>query len=68
MLITLQSLHLDTLGNVHSASTPLPLEQEDITVQKFVYEDDPVIELPTTYPQPSPVIVIRKTRSKSKKK
>lgn len=37
----MQTLRLDTLGNVLAANAPVPnLVREDVVVKKFVYEDD----------------------------
>ena len=55
-----QALRLDTLGNLPQADLPLTdLVQENITIKKFVYDDDvePVSEL----------LVAKNTRSRGKK-
>ena len=55
-----QALRLDTLGNLPQADSPLTdLVQENITIKKFVYDDDvePVSEL----------LVVKNTRSRGKK-
>lgn len=58
---TLQTMRLDTMGNVLNATTPLAdLVHENIIVKKFVYLDDPE-------PDPPPDPAVRSTRSKSKK-
>ncbi|KAL0946920.1 hypothetical protein HGRIS_013081 [Hohenbuehelia grisea] len=53
-----KALQLDTLGNLPETSSPLKnLVEEDITVKKYVYDDDePVVE-----------VVVKNTRSRSKK-
>jgi hypothetical protein len=55
-----QALRLDPLGNHPNAESPLKdLVEENIVVKKFVYDnDEPVL----------PVIVVKNTRSKAKKK
>ncbi len=61
-----QALRLDTLGNVLNAEAPLGgLVKENITVKKFVFEDDAVPEPETPAPPPDPPV--KSTRSKSKK-
>lgn len=57
---SVQALRLDTLGNLPQADLPLTdLVQENITIKKFVYDDDvePVSEL----------LVVKNTRSRAKK-
>lgn len=57
---TAKALRLDTLGNLPQADLPLTdLVQENITIKKFVYDDDdePVSEL----------FVVKNTRSRGKK-
>jgi len=57
---TAKAARLDTLGNLPNADSPLAdLVQQNITVKKFVYDndDEPVQE----------VVVVKNTRSKSKK-
>ncbi|RDX56840.1 hypothetical protein OH76DRAFT_1551234 [Lentinus brumalis] len=61
-----KALRLDTLGNVLNAEAPLGgLVKENITVKKFVFEDDAVPEPETPAPPPDPPV--KSTRSKSKK-
>ncbi|KAJ7709927.1 hypothetical protein B0H17DRAFT_1324739 [Mycena rosella] len=58
---TAKALRLDPLGNHPNAESPLKdLVEENIVVKKFVYDndDEPVL----------PVIVVKNTRSKAKKK
>jgi len=56
-----KALRLDTLGNLAHADVPLAdLTPENVTIKKFVYEnDEPPVEQ---------VIVVKNTRSKAKKK
>ncbi|KAJ6630782.1 hypothetical protein B0H10DRAFT_2160172 [Mycena sp. CBHHK59/15] len=57
---TAKALRLDLLGNHPNAESPLKdLVEENIVVKKFVYDnDEPIL----------PVIVVKSTRSKAKKK
>lgn len=61
LALTAKAARLDTLGNLPNADSPLAdLVQQNITVKKFVYDnddDEPVEE----------VVVVKNTRSKSKK-
>lgn len=57
----LQALRLDTLGNLPQADLPLTdLVQENITIKKFVYEDEDVEPV-------SELLVAKNTRSRAKK-
>ena len=65
----MQTLRLDTLGNVLEANNPLPnLVREDVVVQKFVYEDDeddqPAVPAPETI---APLVIKPKSKSKKNK-
>ncbi|KAJ7219252.1 hypothetical protein GGX14DRAFT_435345 [Mycena pura] len=57
---TAKALRLDTLGNYLNCESPLKdLKEENIVIKKFVYDsDEPIL----------PVIVVKNTRSKAKKK
>lgn len=56
-----QALRLDTLGNLPQADLPLTdLAQENITIKKFVYDDDDVEPV-------SELLVVKNTRSRAKK-
>ncbi|KAJ8520401.1 hypothetical protein ONZ45_g2790 [Pleurotus djamor] len=55
-----KAIQLDTLGNLPNANSPLrDLVQENITVKKFVYDDDIEPE--------EEVVVVKNTRSRKKK-
>jgi hypothetical protein len=39
--VTMQALHLDSLGNIANPTSPLKdLVQENVVVKKYVYDDD----------------------------
>jgi hypothetical protein len=39
--VTVKALHLDSLGNLVNATSPLKdLVQENVVIKKFVYDDD----------------------------
>ena len=66
MLIVVQALRLDTLGNVLNAELPVGgLVKEHIVVKKFVFDDDAKPEVASPAPPPPPAA--KSTRSKSKK-
>jgi len=57
---TAKALRLDTLGNLPQADPPLTdLVQENITIKKFVYDDDNV--------EPVSELLVKNTRSRAKK-
>jgi len=59
---TAKALRLDTLGNLPQADLPLTdLVQENITIKKYVYDDDDVEPV-------SELLVVKNTRSRAKKK
>jgi hypothetical protein len=59
---SVQALRLDTLGNLPQADLPLTdLVQENITVKKFVYDDD------DDDVEPASGLVVKNTRSRAKK-
>ncbi|KAI0721713.1 hypothetical protein C8T65DRAFT_203197 [Cerioporus squamosus] len=61
-----KALRLDTLGNVLNAEAPLGgLVKENVTVKKFVFDDDAVPEVGTPAPPSAPPV--KSTRSKGKK-